>query len=560
MNDNLSIQQLTREIETLTETMDRAELLELIQGLAGRQPIRKRSEFLKELRSVYGQADDPCAVAETASDDDSPAGLESILEEAAERQTLIENGEYHELEDYEEEGWHYYDDEGPDALTEDHKSHLKEIREKADFAWLDGHRVRALELYRALIEFAGNAWEEGIFLDGLFDLSLGESYCSCICETTNPEAQASALVDALVFCASCLRFSGRYLEDDGLVSLRKLATPMTDPLALQAVLEQQQSPLARHYILELLLICKDDDAAWACVQQQSTDLPALLGFYLHEMDEAEQWERLSVAARFGLRQPIADKCGYMAELLVKAGQKTDSPMDVADGLRADFKRYPNVGKVIRLHDLLKDQHPYAHELETYRSMSAGKPFEGSHSLVLILLGQFEEALEAVAPHTKEVGWSVERTFPIVVGASLAYLCRRQPKLPSNVYNLLNRYLNPSAYDPFSGGDSREKTNAFLQSIRRALPEQIDEQTETFIWGWTRKLLVKRAETIVGNKYRGAYDRAAEGIAAWAECARIHSRQDDADRIIEQLRSAFPRHSAFKKELAAAVARFSGPCE
>jgi hypothetical protein len=63
-----------------------------------------------------------------------------------------------------------------------------------------------------------------------------------------------------------------------------------------------------------------------------------------------------------------------------------------------------------------------------------------------------------------------------------------------------------------------------------------------------KAAQKRIDTIVGGKHRKSYWKAARLILAIAETYRSNNEPDKGQRLINQFREKYSRHSAFIREL------------
>jgi len=115
-------------VDQLACNLNRRELQSLLSGLARIQPVERRAEFLATLQKLSAGNTAP---EEDSDPQDRPAVLvrqiRDITAEAEERRDHIENGEYYELDGWEDDrygrgGW--YDDEEPDALTEESRAVL----------------------------------------------------------------------------------------------------------------------------------------------------------------------------------------------------------------------------------------------------------------------------------------------------------------------------------------------------------------------------------------------------------------------------------------------------
>lgn len=65
---------------------------------------------------------------------------------------------------------------------------------------------------------------------------------------------------------------------------------------------------------------------------------------------------------------------------------------------------------------------------------------------------------------------------------------------------------------------------------------------------------KRVDAIVGNQHRGSYHQAAELLVAMVETLANRGEKQEGVNLIEKYRSKYPRHSAFRSEVSAAMQR------
>ena len=78
----------------------------------------------------------------------------------------------------------------------------------------------------------------------------------------------------------------------------------------------------------------------------------------------------------------------------------------------------------------------------------------------------------------------------------------------------------------------------------------DERLRSALLATSRDMALGRARHIVSHQFRGAYGRAAAVAAAAAEAYVLAGAEDEGHALVEGLRREFPRHSAFKRALAA----------
>jgi len=109
----------------------------------------------------------------------------------------------------------------------------------------------------------------------------------------------------------------------------------------------------------------------------------------------------------------------------------------------------------------------------------------------------------------------------------------------------------------------EGENAELRRLMRVYEERLSgfslsSGRQEALLSWCLDVAKQRVHTIVGNQYRGGYDKAAVLIAACAEVLQLRGGTEEARALLEEVRNSFPRHRSFQAELKAAIQRASFP--
>ncbi len=560
MDGEISIQQLLREVGGLAGGMDRGELCELLSGLARIQPVEERSAFLSTLQKLaggkpaLGEASDSADRAETLV-----RYVGELAEEAGERQAHIENGEYHELDDWEEEDYGYrrdgwYHDECPDVFSEDLLDQLRGIRTEADHWFLDGGFKDAATVYRALIELEGDAREEFFGEPGVCDQSTGEKYCLCICRLAREQARASELYDAVLFVAVNLRFPSGF-EEQGFVPLKTFRDEGVEWSSFEKICKRESFWVAKRLYAETLAMEKGvEDALGWLRTEGSRQIQAWLWF-LHELEIVEQWSLLTECSKkaLGFLEEETRRV-RVAGLLVKSGAALGNLNDVAEGLRICFYMNPSRRLLAELVGRLeKDTALLRSELEAYDGFLERRSFDQLHAVLKLLLGLFDEVQKRCAERPQHLGWSYSVPDPMAVASGFILLCRGAKALPEQVSCFVERYLWRDCFDCWyespAEGEAAKWNKALRKRLERTLAEtRLGKEEKTELLDWLRKRVAGRADQIVGNQHRKSYGKAAEGLAAWAEAARRNGMPVEAGKLVSEFKERYPRHRAFQKEL------------
>ncbi|MCX7839882.1 MAG: hypothetical protein N2559_10590 [Anaerolineae bacterium] len=172
----------------------------------------------------------------------------------------------------------------------------------------------------------------------------------------------------------------------------------------------------------------------------------------------------------------------------------------------------------------------------------------------LLAGDWEAAYQ-LATKEQVLGWSsTESAQTLVVPFFLVVLSGKRPNvLPRNLRELWQAGLE------YSSGWSRWNT----ESVQNRLADRLERIYEEYIptltfepeqqarWlEWCLGVANKRVDAIVSGQHRGSYNKAAMLIGACAETLRARGDPAQADALVRQVRTRFPRHRSFLAELDA----------
>ena len=172
----------------------------------------------------------------------------------------------------------------------------------------------------------------------------------------------------------------------------------------------------------------------------------------------------------------------------------------------------------------------------------------------LLAGEFEAAYE-LAVSENVLGWSSHSTSQgLVVAAFLILLSGKTTGvLPPNLSLLWQWNLQSSAGVWYSSTDSIYTRLELIYAERLSTAVQNKDMQDKFL-SWCLDVAQQRAVAIVGNQYRGSYNKAATVTVACAEVLRLRGDQGAANRVVDDIRNRFPRHRAFQAELKDALQR------
>jgi hypothetical protein len=138
---------------------------------------------------------------------------------------------------------------------------------------------------------------------------------------------------------------------------------------------------------------------------------------------------------------------------------------------------------------------------------------------------------------------------MVVAFFLVWLSHRTfDELPPNLAQVWQWGLGHSA-----GSWIDQDEELTLTRLERAYAERLSQVPESSdraesALSWCLSVVQRRVNAIVSAQHRGAYDRAAVLTVACAETIELREDQAMANALVEEIRTRFPRHSAFQREL------------
>lgn len=562
MNKEISIQELMRQIKTLTASMSQVELQELLNGLARSQPVEHRAAFLSELKTLAEgsgeeepvQADDPDALV---------ARIEELADEAAERQEHIENGEYYELSDWDEDEYYrpgsWHDD--PEVFSAEICDELKAICTQADHWVLDEAYGKALPVYSALFDLEKRALEDEFFGSPyVCSMETGVNYCRCVCRVAPKAKRTQSLYRAIVKVAESVPEFSR-MDGSRVVPLRTLEDLFDDWAGLQKVVDRDDSWIAMRLAVELLVRRGDDAAAEQRILSGGLETGPAWLWFLHDLHDRKQWARLAECSR----KAAALLSGWFRmeslKMQVLAGAEVKSAPDIADGLIQLFRERPTRETLAETVYRLRDQPERLNSvLEQYESFLSGKEVHQQLlALTRISLGRFDEVFTACLKQDDPLGWTYQSPCGIAAAAALFQISRNESVCPPLMQGVIHQYL----FEPSICRREEANNSGFYQECNRALNDALEQvlitpgltvkQRSSLLQG-LHSLFSKRADAIISGKHRKSYGKAAEGLAAWAAASRLCGEARKGEELIETFRQRYNRHRAFQAELNERIKR------
>jgi hypothetical protein len=275
----------------------------------------------------------------------------------------------------------------------------------------------------------------------------------------------------------------------------------------------------------------------------------------HAADSKEVIE-VSLEALGALKQGDAKRT--IAQVLMDAAAAAGDAPRLLEGRRERFFAAPDGRSLLAWTAEAARQEVRSDELEKaihflLSRKSRNPDQEGLLVKCLLMLGRLEDAFQRVKSE-KGVGWSYGSSAGVVFGAVLSAICRHGEKAAA-VQAVFRGYANERSMHVYGNPEGPDADTSFHAEIVAGLNRaDLTAKKRHKYLSWTEEIGRRRINHIVSNKHRNAYDRAAQVLCALVETYLIRNRDDHAVEMLRHFcRERFPRHTAFKSEVAAVMA-------
>jgi hypothetical protein len=178
----------------------------------------------------------------------------------------------------------------------------------------------------------------------------------------------------------------------------------------------------------------------------------------------------------------------------------------------------------------------------------------------LLAGDWDAA-HHLAAQARVLGWSSSESHQGLVVAAFLVLLSDQTleAVPSNLAQFWEWSVQ---YSASAWSWRRVEEDPVHERLARAYAEQFaaaalsTDRQERYL-SWCLDVAQQRVDAIVGNQHRGSYNKAAVLTVACAEVLRLRGNQRAADTLVNDVRSRFPRHRAFQREMETALRGMEG---
>lgn len=565
-SDRIAMKPYLDSVTEICDTLSREELVELILELARDEPTSRRVAFLDRLTSAV-----PGKTVKIQPQEDLPALFEQVeaLEEALiERRDAIEAGEYDLLDDWDWEtaGW----DDHPEYVSDEQAEDLATFFKIAGTFFISGSISEAAGLYGALFDLL-DACAESKYALPEYGLDLKEErarYARCVYDTTGRDERVPAFADVMDLEAS---LPHRHLEPrEGFPMLRDVMETRQNALPdFDAFSEQWRCLLAEKgtggrpasLLAEIVFMDEGFDGLGKLARDWGNRQP--LGYlnWLERLEEVKDPGDTAVVAEEALEilKPGSAR-EKVSQYLTRAGTRLGNPDRILEGKLQVFYSMLTETNLLRLLDEAVSQGRRDDVLETVFShfktnKSAARDERTLLLKIQLMTGRLADAWELVkASETKPVGWSSGLNVGVFFGAAASAMVRHDKKAGA-VRKLLGNYAK---INPDYGYHEEPETDisvSFYDEIVAGLERSVsrEEAVDTYL-DWIFLTGRDRVDTIVSNKHRAAYERAAWALVSLAEIHTASGRLDEAGSLLkEYCRVKYNRFSAFKKEVKSVLA-------
>jgi hypothetical protein len=555
------------------------ELRAVLRGMAQETPPSGRRAFLARLEPVEGAA---VTAAQVIQQEDLLADIDDLARELKDAMRQADAWE----ERYE---WgEYYDEEDSLGPYEEFVDPLVELFERAEAAFDYSELFLARAAYQRLFELlrTEDDYGRGVSASDLTDVDADEAvarYLRAVYETEPPEGRPQALYEQMRQVP--VRPFGPHPMLDDLVQISVRPLPDREQFLADwiAFLRMQDGPSGSDvdaWLREAVRLAQGTPGLEALARAEGQTRPrAYLDWFTALQEEGKHKEVLAAAqealqalpAQLPIRAAVADHlCAAAAQL------------NEAEALRLGrweaFVAKPTLPRMLDLWDVAGDAAErmtlMQQAVEHIRDYLANPPvrrveiMRGGDGLerpvwidqsvlahACLLAGDWDAA-HHLAAQGQVLGWSSSESHQGLVVAAFLVLLSDQTleTLPSNLAQFWEWSVQYSA----SAWNWRHvEEDPVRKRLARAYAEQFAAATlsadrqERYL-SWCQDVAQLRVDAIVGNQHRGSYNKAAVLTVACAEVLRLRGNQTAADALVNDVRSRFPRHRAFQREMETAL--------
>jgi len=570
--ENLSLKAFWEAVEQQLAALSADELRAVLRAMAQETLPADRRVFLATLTPPQTTVD----VAPYIPQEELLAQIDDLAQELA---AAMEDADEWE----EQHSWDsYYDDEDSLGQYEEFVESLAALFDQTQAAFDYGDFALACAAYQKLFAVLDMEDDYGRSV-GLTDLSGVNAeetiarYLRAIYETTAPAERPAALYAQMPSMRTVLR---RRVMLDNLIQIspRPLPDQNTFLEAWIAYLRAQNATSgsdADAWLREAVWLAEGVTGLADLARAEGVMRPRAYLDWFTALLETEQYAEVITAAQAALQTLPAELPirAAIADQLCTAAAKLDQPAVVREGRWQAFFAKPTEARLLDLWEAEPDpaarlvlMQQALRRVQTYKPPASQPNFSvwnwgdtletpAAQSTTLLahacmLAGEWDAAQQLAAP-ANVLGWTSATSHQaLVIAVFLALLFGETPAtLTDNLAQIwksgVHRNVGFSTSSALALRFDRAYTAQFAQT-------QWSDDVQARYLAWCLEVARRRVEAIVGGQHRKSYDKAATLTAACAETLRQRGDLAAATAFVSEIRTRFPRHSAFQAELKRAL--------
>ena len=548
-------------IAAYCDTLTNAQLKEVIFSLAKDIPTLQRVDFLNKIKTSLPDTAS-IKVRKIAPVEQILEDIESLNENIKERIEAIENGTYWD----DPEAWEndYYDDEGPDLISEGQVEELTSFFDEADNLFLGNRLEDARKVYQALFDLI-ETFRESADLSLRNAVDIGEArarYCRCIYETAKESEKLHMFIHAMdIDWASSYEINQIEHDEDHPLMQDVIDASFGEMKNLDVFLSAWRKTLENKWskvrpavlLLEAVHHLEGLDGVSRLAKKWKGKQPAGYLYWLDILKKQAEFENIIEVSVEGLKVLQHGRArARVARFLIDAAAEVGDPTKLLEGKRECFFSSPNDQNLLEWLSEAGRQNRRAGELNKaisfFKSKKDGDPDEQSlYIKCLLMAGRLKDAF-AKTKGEKSVGWSYGSNAGIVFGAILSALTDHN-ETATTIQGLFRGYADQrSVYSDMFTGDDRMDICFHEEIITGLKLVKLTTVKRDEYLAWAEKIGKRRIDHIVSNKYRNAYARAAQVLGSLAETYKVMDRDNKAKRLLCHYNEKYSRFSAFRREV------------
>ena len=438
----------------------------------------------------------------------------------------------------------------------------------------------ARQAYENLLDIYNGGNEEGQFSgydhDEMIETDIDEAalrYLRCIYLTEKPSSRPDALFDAI----SGLHYCHDNLNIHGMINVSLEELPGLDEFGKEwaAFLKRQSdSRIVSDLIKEGVRLFEGTKGLEILATEGGGQFPGSFTEWLEALKKEKKYEEMIRAATLGLeklpeylviRARIADylheaagklKREDMVERSLKealyASPSLDRLLNFLDSAKnAEMKRALIDGALDRFHTIRKRESKSPQDLNRSPDHRENYVPGDLEMCCHLLKGDYFRVASLVAK-SEPLGWSYGGNLNALAVSFFLYVrWNREKSLTANMAQLWQeatsfRTLSYNEREDCGSGDPGSRFQDYLENVLKEYT--VSDRDRDKYFKDAEKTAQKRIDAIVGGKHRKSYWKTARLILAIAETYWSNNEQDKGQRLINQFREKYNRHSAFIREL------------